>query len=391
MRLRKLGVLLLIGTMTLLTSGCWGLQKLSTAEYATAIGVDYLDGQYHVYAQFSNFSNLMSSSEGGGGSSDGKQLWVAKGVGPTLEFAFYNLYAISENIVSWGHLGAVVLHENVLKHGIEAFIDDMNRFFEVRHTVWLYTTNQPILPLLATPPVVYPQPLDPQLVEPMDTYKQRSSITPLPMYEVLRLMNEPGHTLLLPMVKLVKNRWSTNESVESIAIVSGVCTVHNYRMGKKFPDVSLKGLPWMNAHAGRIRVFLKKKGEPFATMEGLNPKVKVTPHVVKNEVFFDVKVKAEAALMDLRIFEQEQSLIDIMEKEVERHIRQTFLEGVKNKEDVYSLSHVLYRKDPDQWAKLSGKSKWVPLTPSSLRNVQVDLTIEDVGRAKLKKWRRDSE
>ncbi|QKG84329.1 Ger(x)C family spore germination protein [Kroppenstedtia pulmonis] len=391
MRLRKVGVILLIGTMTLLPSGCWDLQNLSTTEFATAVGIDYLDGQYHVYVQFSNFSNLMSSSEGGGGGSGSKQLWVAKGVGSTVDAAFNDLFAISQNIVRWGHLGAVVLHENVLKEGIEASVDTMNRYFEVRHTVWLYATDQPILPILATPPVVYPQPLDPQLVEPLDTYKQRSLIQPLPMYEVLRLMNEPGHSLLLPMVKLVKDRWSTNESTESIAIVSGVCTVHNYRISNKFPDISLEGLPWMNQNANRIRIVLKKKGEAFATMEGKNPKVKVVPHVTKNEVFFDVKVKTAAQLVDLRIFEQKKNLINMVEKEIERQIRHTFLEGVKKREDLYSLSHVLYRKDPDRWAKLSGKRKWVPLTPSSLRNVQVDVTIKDTGRAKLKKWRRDSE
>ncbi|MCM3405352.1 MULTISPECIES: hypothetical protein [Bacillaceae] len=54
-------LILVAGASLLLTTGCWGSLEIQTIHYVTAIGADYKDGEYVLYAQMLDFSDAAKS------------------------------------------------------------------------------------------------------------------------------------------------------------------------------------------------------------------------------------------------------------------------------------------------------------------------------------------
>src|SRR5699024_10000010 len=133
MRLTLIGLLLIM--MTLL-SGCWSLNEAERMLYIHAIGIDYKDNQYEIYAQIINFANVAKSDTP---ISEIEQAEVGFATGNTIEDAIFNLYRSTDERVSWGHLTFIIFSEEALKdQRMNAAIDVFTRFIETRYRILLY-------------------------------------------------------------------------------------------------------------------------------------------------------------------------------------------------------------------------------------------------------------
>ncbi|MGO4890481.1 Ger(x)C family spore germination C-terminal domain-containing protein [Anaerobacillus sp. MEB173] len=68
---------------------------------------------------------------------------------------------------------------------------------------------------------------------------------------------------------------------------------------------------------------------------------------------------------------------------IEEDIRFTFQKGVEMNIDVYQLSHTLYKKSPSLWRE-SNVDGYLPLTPDSLEEVNINVKVIKSGKDKLK-------
>lgn len=58
------GLYILMISLSLLLTGCWDIREVQDINYISAIGVDYKDGEYIIYAQMLDFSSV-AKQEGG--------------------------------------------------------------------------------------------------------------------------------------------------------------------------------------------------------------------------------------------------------------------------------------------------------------------------------------
>ncbi|MGZ4112694.1 MAG: Ger(x)C family spore germination C-terminal domain-containing protein, partial [Tumebacillaceae bacterium] len=82
----------------------------------------------------------------------------------------------------------------------------------------------------------------------------------------------------------------------------------------------------------------------------------------------------------------ESQIREQVNKQVAKEIRDTYLAGLKKNVDVLNLGLELYRQHPTEWRRIQ-KNGQLPLTPDSLKNVQVEIDIKLTGR--LKQLKRD--
>lgn len=172
---KKLAVVLML---PLLLSACWDNNEIDKVLYIHALGVDYKEGEYQVYAQLINIGGL-GRSEGGGGIQTSPST-VGMGKGNTVDSAVFDFYKNVPQRIFWGHLSSMVFTEDALKQQniVLSAMDVINRYRETRYTVWISSTNSSIRDLLNTFPILGISPMFTRLSDPRTSYEQSSFVEP---------------------------------------------------------------------------------------------------------------------------------------------------------------------------------------------------------------------
>ncbi|OAO76284.1 Spore germination protein XC [Anoxybacillus flavithermus] len=92
------------------------------------------------------------------------------------------LYQAVQQGVSWGHIKGIVFTERAFNRGlVREVIDVLDRYNEIRHTVWTFATKEPIEQLFETTPFLDYSPYFSLLANPKDIDEQSSFIQPKPL------------------------------------------------------------------------------------------------------------------------------------------------------------------------------------------------------------------
>jgi len=121
---KKLIFLLII---PFLMGGCWNYNELNTLAIVTGFAIDYDDDKYKVSMLIANSKKNQSSSKEGE-----SQTTVYSGKGKTISDAIKEIDRKSPKNVYIGHLGVVIISEEVAKNGVLEFADIMLRSAESR-------------------------------------------------------------------------------------------------------------------------------------------------------------------------------------------------------------------------------------------------------------------
>ncbi len=84
--------------LILLLTGCWDMKEAQNINFITALGVDYADGRFIIYAQLLDFAEI-AKHEGAVETGNGK-VWIGKGEGKTIDEALISLYPASQQRTS---------------------------------------------------------------------------------------------------------------------------------------------------------------------------------------------------------------------------------------------------------------------------------------------------
>ncbi|WP_256865256.1 Ger(x)C family spore germination protein [Paenibacillus sp. 32352] len=378
MKLRKL---LLIILACLLLPGCWNSKDIQRMAYVTALGLDYKDGKYISHVQILNFAGVakVESTEIG----KNIPIWVGKGEGTTVTESFNSIYATSQIRVFWGHVKALIISENLLKHGdkIKEAYDMLNRYREVRYNILLYGTNEPLEEVLYQKSILNFSPLDSIMDTPSQTFSQRSFIVPQYGYKFIAHINEPGNPGFLPSLSIDRQSWQEDNKPKSLLKINGAYFFREGDMIGWLSENDLTGYRWLQRKLERSPINIPDDKNPKAAVVMLNPKAKIQSVFQNGKPKFNISVKIESYIDEMITDISEQELEEQAAKVIKKEIRCSFTKGIEKKLDVLRLDEALYRSNPKEWREAHQNKEFI-LDEQSLNRIDVTVKLLHTGKYK---------
>ena len=358
--------------LVILLSGCWGHNEPERMLYTHGLGIDYEDDEYKIYVQIIDFKKVAKSEQP---STDPKQSEVGYASGKTLNEAAFNLYNSADQKIYWGHQTYVVLSEEALKNGgMNGIIDALIRFRETRYQIWVYGTDDSVKDILLTTPIINTPISLSKLGDPMNSYSQNSLVEPVDIRRLIIGLNEPGHDMVIPYIKITEN-WETVEGKDKMVLLAGVGLITPQGFEGFINKDKMLGLRWMNNKTknGEVTFSINSDVKDVITVRLEKIKVKVKPVLDGDIVKFDIDVTMEGDVGTITTKTTKDEIQKKAEQEIKRQIKETYNEALKKDFDIYRLSEYVYREDVKTWKRLQQNGK-VELTEDSIRTLNVKLT-----------------
>ncbi|CCQ96395.1 putative spore germination protein [[Clostridium] ultunense Esp] len=370
----------------LLPTGCLNMEEPENMFYIYAVGVDYDEkkGEYILYGQALNFQSIAKTGSigGSGGEKGNVQLWVGVGRGITMDGAIQSMMITSQRRLYWGHLNAIILTENLMRHGVHDVFDLTARFNEPKYTVWLFATADSPLKILSSMPILNESPVKSIIGDPHQLYETISVVPPVRLHRLTAYMNEPGGMPSLIHLTTTSSYWRENRKKQLNLYVDGASFIRKGKFVSTLKTKEILGLRWMIKEVKRPRISLLKGDRPVATLLPFNirPQVKVVGQ--GNHPAFDVEIRLKATLLQLSRPLSTDRLEKMAEELVKKEVQETYRNAVAKKVDPYGLLHHLYHQDPKRWRKILSSRSFFPLKNDSLRRITVKVEILSTGKVK---------
>jgi spore germination protein KC len=366
-----------------LLAGCWGAQNIDHLFYVGVIGVDYKDNQFIVYVALTSFTGLAKVESGGAKEKSG--IAVGKAKGETFNIATDNLYSSIQRMVSWAHVKSIVFTKRALKKGVlEDVLDVLDRYHEIRNTIWVYATDEPLTKLFfGAAPILHTSPYYSLLASPEEIFRQSSFIWPIRLNRFVADIHEASKTARLPYLNITTRNWKEDNKKKPMLNLKGMCFVDDDELQKCFDRSQLIGIRWLAKEISRTTIYVKKGNKVIASITVLHPKTKISYQRNGNTPVFNIDVSIKGNVIELREKLPEKQLIRLAQKTVEEEIRNLYKLGLKYDIDTLNLSETLYRQNPEDWKKFSKNGK-IPLTDENLKKINVKISIDTSGKEKLR-------
>lgn len=380
--MRRWAKCLLIVMLLTTQSGCMTHPELQNFAYATAIGLDYKNGQWHAYIQVLNFANIASTEK----LEIGKPVypWIGRGQGDSVTEALSNVGRSSQLKLFWGHVKAIILTEGAMTRGVNEIHKAINRYREVRYNVLMFGTKEKLEEVFSRNSLLNLSPLDSLLFTGMPVNSPESFIIPDKVNRIIANMNEPGEYARVASIGFRAKDWSEGTKPMELIAVNGVYYFHHDKMTAWISVQQLKGIRWMEERLSEIPAQIGPEGRNDAVMVFARPHMKIRPVMADGTVSFDLRVKAKAYVLELSQEAGMKQLQKEAEEMIEREIRHTFRQGVKLRCDTLDLQQELYRSDPARFRELTQTEDFF-LTDQSLRQIHVRVHLTGMGKYKGRK------
>nr|WP_150960287.1 Ger(x)C family spore germination protein [Aneurinibacillus sp. XH2] len=360
-------------------TGCWSRYEVQNMNYVTAVGIDYADGQYIIYAQLLDFSTVAKLE--GQQKAEQPQVWIGRGKGISFTEAANDLYSTSQQRLNWGQISAILFSERLLKERkVGEVLELIDRYREIRYLAWVFSTRDPLDEVLIATPFFRLSPIGSILHNPEQNYRQRSILAPIRLQKFVMDSNEKARTSYIPELSIRKDRWKENQKPHELLRYSGIQIYDKDKYYARMSLEEIKGLPWLNKHTIRLPVDLFSDNKLVAVLVAEKPEYDVKPRVKYDKAYFDISVKVKAGVNELHADVTEQELTQLAQKEIEHQIRQTFQTAFEKRIDIYNLGESLFRRNPYAWKRIASGTV---LNKDSLRTINVNVQIVYSGRYKL--------
>jgi len=369
-------VLLLLFLLT----GCWSKYEVQNINYVSAVGIDYVEGQYNIYAQLLDFSTVGKLE--GQREADEPPVWIGRGEGISFTEAANDLYSSSQQRINWGQVSAILFSERLLKEQkVGEVLELINRYREIRYLTWVYSTRDPLNEILIATPFFRLSPKASILHNPEQNFRQRSILAPVRLQNFVMDSNEKAKVSYIPELSVRKDQWKENHKPQEPLEYSGLQIYDQDNYYARMSLDEIKGLPWLNKHTVRIPVDLFSDHKLVAVLVAEDTEYDIKPTTKHDKAYFDISVKVKFGINELHADLTEQELTRMAEKKIEQQIRETFQIAFENKIDIYNLGESLFRRNPSAWKRIA--SGGTVLNKDSLRTVNVNAQIVYAGRYKI--------
>ncbi|MFC4099908.1 Ger(x)C family spore germination protein [Paenibacillus xanthanilyticus] len=341
----------------LLLAGCWDSTNMETIDYATAMGVDYKDGKFIVYAQLVDFTSIAKSESG---EKRNEKVWIGRGTGPTFYGAFGELLRTAQTEMNTEQLKTVIIRDSAIVK-LDEILDALNRVRVARYTSWVFGATTPIEEILATD-TFFGMPQTTSLIySPRDQMRRANLIDPLNMQRFVAKYNESPATVLLPVVGVSNRMWKEVKKPVHMQVVQGLFAIKRKGRATYLPLADIAGVKWVNPNFTRYLVPLIDKSGNKATVAVNDVKAKVRIDVSKADPVFTIQLKVVGEVAEIGGQMSEEQIVRRMKRLIAEEILHSYRKGLAKGEDIYSLEESLYRKHLGVWRKLTGgREEWLP-------------------------------
>ncbi|SFE47114.1 germination protein, Ger(x)C family [Paenibacillus catalpae] len=346
----------------LITGGCWDEVNLQDVSYISAIGVDYVDDHFIVYAQMISFGVIAKQE---GAPPPGSPIWIGKHEGDTNLAAIFNLMDSSQYKLSLNHLKSVVIHERAFSE-IEQIIDSLNRLSSTRFNSLVFGTKTDINDLFTMDMLFNKTPLTTPLYAPHIENNQNSYVKPMTLQTLVRGALEPAMVVKLPSLSLLPEDWENNKKRLRFLTIDGTFLFNEKKSVGFVSREKSKGLVWTSEGFRRSLVPIRVDDRRASVVID-TAKSNVKVNWENNKPKFVLKTNLTGHLIEASSEFTDQELVSNVERVVKAQMEDTFLKGLAMNADLYDLEHELYRYHNKAWRHLV-QEEWKP-TPK-------DLTIE---------------
>lgn len=367
--------------LLVLLSGCWDSRDVENTVYAMSVGMDYKDGKYELYVQAFDFTTVAKTL--GQAPPEMSAIWVGRARGSTPISAFNYLYRTTQMRIFFGQVNSIILTENLLKKGAEDFMNSLRRYNEFRYTPWVFGTKDSLMDVYEGSQFFNLSPLMSTIYQPMEQYKQFSRIRPITMREFITFVDEPGKTLLLPSITMMKGFWTGESQKDKLQpALSGAFVMSGWKYKGWVNDRDVRGLRWLEPQTSRSPLIVEFRDKDSLVVYPRKPSVKIRVRMQNGEPYFTVKVRASARVGNMAEMDSREQIEKMAEAKMAEEIRQSYEKGLKLGVDLLDLEHYLYRKRNRDWKRLR-RNGGVTLRPESLEKVEVHIVAENAGKLKF--------
>lgn len=379
--MRTLAAILSLLLLALPLAGCWSATDVERKGYIQALGVDYQDNQFIVYAQLLDFSNI-AKSEAGGKQGNDPVTYIGRGKGTTLNNATDNLYQTAQVSIVWGHLSALIMSEKALKKEGFRIIEMLNRYPEIRYNTWLFSTKEPFDELLKTNSLFKLPSLYTILHDPLPNYKQFSMLPPVKMFEYIADYNEPAITSYVPSIGINKEQWQETKKQIPLLKITGAHFKAPDGENPFFTRTKLEGYQWMQKKMNRAPLTIEKNGVRYANLSLGRPKIKIKPIVEGMNVSYQISVQLIGAMYEYNEPLPYEEMIQIAQDTIKKQIMDVYEEGVQNNVDIFNLGQSLRLKNVNAWKQISDNGKKLIVHKHSIQDLKVKVVVPYNGKYK---------
>ncbi|RIX52666.1 Ger(x)C family spore germination protein [Paenibacillus nanensis] len=366
----------LLTLICLLLSGCWDEVNLQNISYITALGIDYKDGQFTLYAQMLTFSAI-AKTESPQQPTD--PVWIGKSQGDSVQMAYFNLSRAGYTTLSLDQLKTIVVHERAMNQ-LGDVLDGLNRQRASRYTTILYGTSISLDKLFSTEYFFNLSPLNSPLYAPEQYETQYTFVQAQTMQSFVQQVRDPGMTALLLDLSATESYWLHSNKKINTQLINGVHVFKNLSYQGFAMEKDVLGIRWLNP--AFQKVYMKVElDDSMATVNVINSSVKRRAKVSGEDAHFELNIQLEGHIVEMDGQLTKQQLTAAVEQKVKEEIEAAYRHGVQKKMDLLQLEHVLYRYHNGYWKANAADGKWRPRTDALTVNVK--MILSDSGKFEM--------
>lgn len=372
----------------LIFCGCNDYKELNNIAIVSGLAVDIKDDQYNVSILVANSNSIKESDkEGNAGNA------VYDATGSTMSEALKKLDNIMPKQIYLGHLGVVVISEEVGKQGVDNITDYLFRNPETTKRFYFIMTRDKdkagdVLKILS--------PLESFPFQNIRLNIENSSSSGsisdnLTYSEFLEKKLKKGSNPYIPTIKIYGSvkKGSSTKTLESADIKSYIGT-KGLALFKKSKFVGYatenesRGINIVLGNANDTLIKTKwKDGNIITVIDDI--KVKRTLKFKNNKPYFYIKIKGdgniEEVTSDIDLYDEIN--IEDIEKDINKKIKKLTTSGInrakKYETDIFEFGNTLYKKYPKYFYKIDD---WNHYFKSLNITIDVDIQIKNKGTIK---------
>ncbi len=374
----KLTKIAAAAAMLFMLTGCWDMREAQNTNFITALGVDYIEDHYVVYAQLIDFTSIAKRESSDTQSKSGSQaIWVGKGEGKSVVAALNHIYDSSQQQTVWTHVKAIILSESVMKSKMDEVFSSILRSREMRYTPWVYGTRDSMPALLSSMTLLNLSAQTTVMFEPTSIYRQSSDVEPVHLQRLLNTVREPASTVLLPSITSKNRIWSNEGKQPPLSQTDGIFVLTKNTLQGYVPESKIRGTRFVKFY----RVFrypmtvnIPDGGSVLLLIRNPRTTVDIQPEGKELQVSVNIITRANMIEKNTNETVSFQEISEAGTQKIVQDIRSSFEQSQKENMDLFGLEEELYRKRNAIWKEAHDSGE--PLLPRfKLKEVHVRLEI----------------
>lgn len=354
------------------------MKEIQNLNFATALGVDFKDGQYQLYIQLVGLEAVAKTE----GETSPAQTYISTSSGKTLLDAYFELYKSEQEVIIFSHISTIVVSEAIIERGLDHVLDELTRYYEYRLTPWIFATKDPIDKVLSTLGLFKQSSLETLLHHPDRSSKQSTMVRPIKLYQFFREIFEPGKTTYLPGITITESQWKNNLKKEPKLTYSGAFFIKDINYKGFYILDSIKGIRWVSKGTERssLKVPDGENQDTIIVIDNIKTKKKLVDSEGGN-YHFEVQLDVKASIGNKVNDQKYNQLLTETKEHLTKEIKDLFQLGLEEGVDFLDLGHILFRSDFESWEK--DKENYLD---KSEVEVSADVTIQHASAFKNKRF-----